>query len=198
MPWKLIIYLSIAAVLAAGLYFAWKLTARGAYESAEYTLLESDGPFELREYPDLMMATTRMPADSQGGDGSFMRLFQYISGANEKEQKIAMTTPVFMEAEAEDDRAQMGFVLPEKIAAQRPPDPSNEAVDLRQRVGGRFAVLRFAGRMDSQSVAKREAELRDWIGQKGLAAVEAAETAGYDPPWTPGPFRRNEVLIRLK
>jgi hypothetical protein len=24
------------------------------------------------------------------------------------------------------------------------------------------------------------------------------ETAGYDPPFTPGPLRRNEVLIRLK
>ncbi|MFM7516668.1 MAG: heme-binding protein, partial [Pirellula sp.] len=24
------------------------------------------------------------------------------------------------------------------------------------------------------------------------------ETAGYDPPFTPGPLRRNEVLIRIK
>jgi hypothetical protein len=31
----------------------------------------------------------------------------------------------------------------------------------------------------------------------GLTADVDAETAGYDPPWTPGPFRRNEVLIRI-
>jgi len=38
---------------------------------------------------------------------------------------------------------------------------------------------------------------------KGLVADDApdtsgVETAGYDPPFTPGPLRRNEVLIRLK
>ena len=32
----------------------------------------------------------------------------------------------------------------------------------------------------------------------GLIGHDDAEFAGYDPPWTPGPFRRNEVLIRLK
>ena len=26
---------------------------------------------------------------------------------------------------------------------------------------------------------------------------DTIEFAGYDPPWTPGPLRRNEILIRL-
>jgi hypothetical protein len=34
------------------------------------------------------------------------------------------------------------------------------------------------------------------MSQKGLAGDDV-EFAGYDPPWTPGPLRRNEVLIRL-
>jgi hypothetical protein len=38
---------------------------------------------------------------------------------------------------------------------------------------------------------------------KGLVADDSpqasgVEAAAYDPPFTPGPFRRNEVLIRLK
>ena len=33
---------------------------------------------------------------------------------------------------------------------------------------------------------------------KGLIGDGDAETAGYDPPWTPGPLRRNEIIIRLK
>ena len=94
------IYAGVVTVLALT-YFGWKLTARGAYESAEYTVLDSDGPFETREYPDLILATTNMQFESQGDDGSFMRLFRYISGANDREKKIAMTTPVFMEAEAQ-------------------------------------------------------------------------------------------------
>ena len=94
---KLIIFAGVVAVFALT-YFGWKLTARSAYESAEYTVLDSAGPFETREYPDLMMATTNTQLEVQGGDGSFMRLFQYISGANDGQSKIAMTTPVFMEA----------------------------------------------------------------------------------------------------
>ena len=34
-----------------------------------------------------------------------------------------------------------------------------------------------------------------WIA---IAGPADAELAGYDPPWTPGPFRRNEIPIRLK
>ncbi len=47
------IYLGIVSVVIVFAYFAWKLTARSAYESAEYTVLESDSQFETREYPDL-------------------------------------------------------------------------------------------------------------------------------------------------
>ena len=93
------IFASVVIVFVAFAYFGWKVTARGAYESAEYTVLESDSPFETREYPDLVMATTTMQFESQGDDGSFMRLFQYISGDNIDEQQVAMTIPVRCKAQ---------------------------------------------------------------------------------------------------
>ena len=195
---KRIIYLGIISVGIVLAYFAWRLTARSAYESAEYTVLESESPFETREYPDLQMATTNMQFQSQGDDGSFMRLFRYISGANEQEQKVAMTTPVVMESEADGAQGQMGFVIPKNVAEQRVPEPTSEQVQILKRVGGRFAVIRFAGRMNRESVTKAEEQLRTWTNKKGLVGELDAEFAGYDPPWTPGPFRRNEVLIRLK
>jgi hypothetical protein len=55
-----LIYLGIVSMVIVLAYFAWKLTARSAYESAEYTVLESDSPFETREYPDLRTVTTNM------------------------------------------------------------------------------------------------------------------------------------------
>ena len=195
---KRIIYASIFIVVVALSYFGWKLTARGAYESAEYSVLQSDGPFEVREYEDLMMATTNMKLESQGDDGSFMRLFQYISGANNEEQKIAMTTPVFMEGEAYDAPGEMGFVIPEELVKQQIPEPSNESVRIRKRAGGRFAVIRFAGRMNSESARTAEERLHKWMKNQNLIRAGDPEFAGYDPPWTPGPLRRNEILIRLK
>ena len=190
-------YLGIAIAFTV-VFFGWKITARSAYESAEYTVVESDSPFEIREYPDLLMATTNMKFKAQGNDGSFMRLFRYISGANDTEQKVAMTTPVFMETETGNKKSQMAFVLPQKVAEKRVPEPSSEKVQIQKRVGGRFAVIRFKGRINSQSVAKAEESLRKWMKNKGLIGIGDIESAGYDPPWTPGPLRRNEVLIRLK
>ena len=194
---KLMNYAGLIIILAIG-YFGWKFTARGAYESAEYTVLDSVGPFETREYPELFLATTNTKLQMQGNDGSFMRLFRYISGANGDDQKIAMTTPVFMDCELNGTDGQMGFVIPKRVVDQRIPEPSSNDVRIRARSGGRFAAIRFAGRVQNDSFAKAEKELRNWMEDNGLIGHDDAEFAGYDPPWTPGPFRRNEVLIRLK
>jgi DNA gyrase inhibitor GyrI len=195
---KEMVYL-IAAVIAATLvYCGWKFTARSAYESAEYTVSESNNPFEIREYPDLMLATTEMRSESQGNDGSFMRLFRYIDGGNDEEQKVAMTTPVFMESEKAGAQGQMGFVIPKNITGDHIPEPSDENVQIRKRAGGRFAVIRFSGRMKSEAKTQAEARLRQWMKENELVGDGDVEFAGYDPPWTPGPFRRNEILIRLK
>jgi DNA gyrase inhibitor GyrI len=196
------IYIGTIALLALAGVVAWNMLARAAYESAAYKVVESDGKFEVREYPDLMMVVTTTELDAQGRDGSFMKLFRYISGANESKQKISMTTPVFMGNDP-DSSIQMGFVMPKDIAIQGVPKPNDEQVGVRKRVGGRFAVVRFSGQLTSKLAKDSEAELRSWMETKGMAADDSAEgggveTAGYDPPFTPGPLRRNEVLIRLK
>jgi hypothetical protein len=200
---KTMIYLSVTAILVLAGIFAWNTMARAAYESAEYKVVESDGKFEVREYPDLMLVATTTNLDAQGRDGSFMKLFRYISGANESDKKISMTTPVFMENNKQESAVQMGFVMPKDIAVGGVPAPTGEGVDVRKRVGGRFAVLRFSGQLTNKSAKESEARLRAWMATKGLVADDSmessgVETAGYDPPFLPGPLRRNEVLIRLK
>jgi DNA gyrase inhibitor GyrI len=200
---KTMIYLSVTAIFVLAGIFAWNTMARAAYESAEYKVVTSDGKFEVREYPDLMLVATTTKLDAQGRDGSFMKLFRYISGANESDKKISMTTPVFMENDKEDSAVQMGFVMPKNIAVEGVPAPTGEGVDVRKRAGGRFAVMRFSGQLNAKSAKESESKLRTWMAIKGLVADDSAEgsgveTAGYDPPFTPSPLRRNEVLIRLK
>lgn len=187
--------LFIAIVGAAS--YVWATTSRDGYESAEYDVIETDSSFEIREYPDLMLASTGMKIDAQGRDGSFGRLFRYISGKNEADQKIAMTTPVFMEP-GDESAGEMGFVLPKKVAETAIPDPTAEQVQIKKRAGGRFAVVTFPGRANEQTRKENEAKLREWVESKQLKMHDQVEFASYDPPWTPGPFRRNEVLIRLK
>ena len=135
-------YIIVAAIVSGLGYMGWKLTSRNAYESAEYTVLKKDENIELREYPDLMMATTNM-SSVQGDDGSFGRLFRYISGGNQEKQKVAMTTPVFMEPATDQAAGQMGFVIPKQVAESNAPEPTSDQVSLTKRVGGTFAVIRF-------------------------------------------------------
>ncbi len=214
---RMVYVVSIAVLVVIGV-FAGNKTARAGYESAEYKVVEAEGKFEIREYPDLMLVATTTKIDAQGRDGSFMKLFRYISGANESKQKISMTTPVFMENDKAGSEVQMGFVMPKEVAVQGVPTPTGPDVDVRKRAGGRFAVLRFSGRLNAKLAKESEAKLRAWMKTKGLVADDSpntseahnpeadiaetqssgVEAASYDPPFTPGPLRRNEVLIRLK
>ena len=195
---RTMIYLVIVIVIIGLVEVGWRMTSRSSYESAAYQTLEQDGSFELREYPDLMLVSTPADITAEGKDGSFGRLFNYISGDNEQASKVSMTTPVFMESGTEDNGQRMGFVLPAKVAADSIPVPTDKNVKIKKRAGGKFAVLRFSGRLEEQADA--ENELRAWIETKGWAPVSGTtiEYAGYDPPWTPGPLRRNEVLIQVE
>lgn len=180
-------------VVIAGM--AWAGMARADYESAPYTVVETDDNIEIREYPDLVVASTKTAIEARGNDGSFMRLFRYISGNNESSQKIAMTTPVFME---EGDTETMDFVMPKDVADAGAPAPASPDVSIRTRKGGRFVAIRFSGVMDTKKADLHEAKAREWIAARGLEAEDTAERAGYDAPYIPGFLRRNEVLIRLK
>lgn len=197
MTGKPVIYLWIGIVAAVALFYGWKLTSRSAYEAAEYEVELRSGEIEVRRYPDLMLAATKASMAAEGNDGSFGRLFRYISGANQNQQKISMTVPVFMEPDGEGSAGQMGFVVPKAVAEQGAPQPTAAQVTLETRSGGRFAVLQFAGTLTPKTVDQAEKRLREWMEKQSLTAADAIEAAGYDPPWTPGFLRRNEVLIRI-
>ena len=51
--------------------------------------------------------------------------------------------------------------------------------------------------MNDKLADEHEKRLRAWMNRKQLEGEASADTAGYDAPFTPGPFRRNEVLIRI-
>lgn len=194
---KKMLIVTVAVMVAAGVSLGWKLAARAAYEAAAYRVELSDGEFELREYPELLVASTNMSRRPDGNDGSFMRLFRYISGDNEGNSKISMTVPVFMEPDADGDRGSMAFVLPAELSETEAPQPTSDQVRLKHRRAGTWAVIRFNGQMTRQTCEAAEQKLRAWLKGRGLSAEETSEMAGYDPPWTPSLLRRNEVLIRL-
>jgi hypothetical protein len=137
-----------------------------------------------------------MTRTGKDADGSFMRLFRFITGKNEAKQKIAMTTPVFMSGSGSN--ATMAFVLPAKLPAGEVPKPTDGAVTVREWPAGRFAVLRFRGGRNPKNEAAALQQLKDWMTAAGLRVLSPPVFAYFDPPWTPGFLRRNEVMLQTE
>jgi hypothetical protein len=180
------------AVVGVGLLLAGCQATRAGYESAPYQVVRSDGKFQLRDYPALTVVETPM-ANASGSDGGFMRLFRFITGANEGKQKIAMTTPVFMSGSATN--LTMAFVLPAKLKSAGVPKPADGSVTVRELPAGRFAVLRYRGARNAKNEAESLARLKSWLEQEHLPAASGPVFGYFDPPWTPSFLRRNEVML---
>lgn len=169
---------------------------RGGYATPEYKVVERGEGLEVRDYPPLVLVGVSA-SGKKGDDGAFMRLFRYISGRNEGGTKIPMTTPVLMRAKGEGREREMSFVMPATMGAQEVPKPSDEALSPSVRQSGRYVVFRDSGwwkKKDEEQAAER---VKAWAERRGLKVQGEPEIAYYDPPWTLGPLRRNELLWRV-
>ncbi len=186
--------LSLIVTAALGLMVAGCKALRSGYETAPYRVVRTDGAFELRDYPALMVVKTRMGPNG-GADGSFNRLFRFITGNNDAGRKISMTTPVFM-SDTDSNRT-MAFVMPATLKPGDVPKPSDGAVAVQQLATGRFAVLRFKGGRNPTKETSSLGQLQAWMKKEGLGIQSTPVYAYFDPPWTPGFLRRNEVMLRI-
>jgi DNA gyrase inhibitor GyrI len=169
-------------------------TSRQGYETAPYRTVRTDGAFEVRDYPVINVVET---AEGNADSGSsFRRLFRFISGDNERSQKIAMTTPVFMGENS--GKPTMAFVLPAGMSAAEVPHPKDAEVQVRQLPAGHFAVLRYSGSRNTANEQKMLTLLQEWLAAQGLRSSAAPVYGYFDPPWTLPAFRRNEVMLRLE
>jgi hypothetical protein len=137
-----------------------------------------------------------MARSGDHGDGGFNRLFRFITGGNKAKRTIPMTTPVLMCGS--DPNRTMAFVMPAKLNSGQVPRPVDGSVTVRELAAGRFAVLRFSGGRNLKYEAEALDRLRTWMAAEGLSESSSAVYGYFEPPWTPGPLRRNEVMLRTE
>ncbi|MEL6298150.1 MAG: heme-binding protein [Pseudomonadota bacterium] len=187
------------SVSLAGLVAVWTVASwvmiRGV-EEAPYAVIEARNAFEIRAYPAIAIAETRVNGVGFDANGTaFRRLAGYIFGGNARDQKIAMTAPVFI---GRDQAAtEMSFVLPKTVSMDAAPAPKSADVKVVEQPPGRFAARRFswfAGR------ERQAAEARELLDDLKAAGIEPAGTpiyAAYNPPMTIPFMKRHEMLVRL-
>ena len=186
--------LAISTIVLLGLAAFWLVsTSRAATETPEYKVVRTDGKFEVRDYPALIVATT--PMEDAGMNGGFGQLFRFITGGNETKEKIEMTSPVLIDTANEKKR--MSFIMPKRSVEKGVPKPSGDRVSLGKVDAARFAVLRFDGGRSAENEKAAIGKLSAWLEAEKISAKGDPMFAYYDPPWTPLSMRRNEVMIRI-
>lgn len=189
-----------------------KLLARGRVETPAYTVVKQGAGFELRAYAARLVAEVEVTGDPrQATEAGFRLLAGFIFGNNTRAEEVAMTAPVDRRAASEKiamtapvDRQRRGdrwivtFTMPGKYTQATLPRPKDPRVQIRELPAVTFAVRQFSGAPDEQGVQQEIAALRQAVAAAGLAVVDAPPVySRYDPPWTPGFLRRNEVMLEV-
>jgi hypothetical protein len=185
---------------------------RSGTEEPTYTKIAQIGDdIEIRSYGSRLAAETEVEAVSEeaGRNAAFRLLFNYISGANRAAAKIAMTTPVSIDAGAQkiamtapvatatagQGRYAMRFFLPASYTMETAPQPTDPRVRLAEVPAETLAVLRFSGSPTQTALAARKAELLGRLQTSDWRPVGDPVSFLYDPPWTLPFQRRNEVAV---
>ena len=165
-----------------------------AIEKPKYEVLKKDGKFEIRQYDTMILAQSTETA--LRGAGGFNRVFNYIGGNNAEGRKIAMTSPVINEIDAEE--MTISFVMPREFDCETLPDPNDPSLVLKEIPARKVAAVTFSGTVNPQMIEEKKQELLGWLQREGVEVVGQAELARYNPPFLPGFVKRNEILIEVE
>ena len=161
-----------------------------AYEEANYEVVKENRNYEIRKYSDRLVIET----NSIQGNG-FRKLFNYISGNNEKNQEIKMTVPVTQEIK--NGNMTMQFYLPSKFNKDNAPKPSNPEIEILTIEGGYYAVLKYSGRSSDKNFLKNKEILDKELKQDNISVLSPPIRASYNSPFTLPMLKRNEVMYRV-
>ena len=159
-----------------------------AYEQASYQVVQKFENFEIRAYQERYVIQVRYNSE----DGGFQKLFNYISGKNQKSEKIEMTTPVTQYAAG--NQQVMQFYLPDRFDQNNTPLPLNNSVEITSIKAGYFAVIRYSGFASDKNFLKHSSILKNSLEKENIQFIDPPIKATYNGPFTLPNLRRNEAM----
>jgi len=192
---KTMIWIAGSILILGGIISFFSFRFKGI-ETPNYKVIQTLGEVEIREYPQMILAQTKMGSkryDSSGNTG-FRTVANYIFGGNQQQQKIAMTAPVIMNMS--DTEASMSFVMPSQYQLDELPKPNSSAVSLVTQGSMKLAVLRFGGYSSDEKIAKYAQLLSQVLEKNNIKTKGSLLYMGYNAPWDVI-NRRNEVAFQI-
>jgi hypothetical protein len=111
-------------------------------------------------------------------------------------EKISMTAPV-TEEQAGERTNRISFAMPSKFTLETLPEPLDKRITFKVVESRRTAAIRFSGRVHPKLATQKTEELKAWLSRNGIVPKSNFVVALYNPPFIPGIFRRNEIIVDI-
>ena len=185
----------IAALFIASQIFF--MSSQKDIEQYPYKVVKTYDDFEIRNYEPTLFTSVELSTNEYDKTSSkgFSVLAGYIFGGNEKEEKIAMTSPVAMTLEKE--KSTMMFMVPKKYNKENLPKPNDSSIEFMEMPAKKMAAITFGGWADDEKIKSYKQQLKDALDKEGIKYSDTFLFLGYNAPMEVL-NRKNEVIVELE
>ena len=172
------------------------LNSQRNIETYAFTIIDSYETIEIRQYEASLFTSVQMSSNNYRKTSSkgFSVLAGYIFGGNDKEEKIAMTSPVAMSLK---DSTTMLFLVPKKYTRDNLPVPNDSRIEFKDIPEKKVAAISFGGWANDSKIASFKKKLIDVLNSKGIKYTDNFYFLGYNAPMEVF-NRKNEIIVELE
>ena len=188
----------IGGILLAG-FIGIQLFALKSQHNIEiypYKVVEQYDSFEIRRYEARLFSAVKISSGdykSASGQG-FSVLARYIFGGNDRNEKIAMTSPVAMTI---GDSMTMRFMIPKKWNKAQLPKPNQNNINFVEEPEKLVAAIQFKGWASDKKIKRYKKLLKTALKSESIPHLNKFELYGYNAPYEVF-NRRNEIIVELE
>ena len=170
------------------------------YEQPSYKVILEQDKFSIRDYSEVIVVETEVVASRRDATSeAFRKLFRYISGNNEANFEISMTSPVAQTLTNQDgeigENWAVRLFLPRSLSEENIPKPSETGVAVVKLKAQKYGSVSFKGTQNDKKVSENLAKLEAFIAENDYEVSGPPVYAFYDPPFIPWFLRDNEILL---
>jgi hypothetical protein len=193
---KIVIILLVIVLIAFTLVQLYLINGQRNIEKYPYVVKNKYKQFEIRSYETTLFTTVKLSTKGYKNSSSkgFSILAGYIFGNNERNEKIAMTSPVSMSLE---DSMTMMFMVPKKFNKDMLPKPNQSGIEFKEEPAKTMAAISFSGWANDTKIEKYKQDLKAALDAEGIKYSNRFYFFGYNAPYELF-NRKNEIIVELQ
>lgn len=193
---KIAMIILVVILIAFTLVQLYLINGQRNIERYPYVVKKKYKLFEIRSYETTLFTSVKLSTKGYKNSSSkgFSILAGYIFGNNERNEKIAMTSPVSMSLE---DSTTMMFMVPKKFNKDMLPKPNQSGIEFKQEPAKTVAAIRFSGWANDTKIEKYKKDLKAALDAEGIKYTNHFYFFGYNAPFEIF-NRKNEIVVELQ